>query len=111
MAFLVTATSVNKRNVSMYSVAVHVDSNANLKALATSAGGLEPAFAPTTMAYKCAPPFGTKDITVTPTSDDGDATIEVRTALGLETRTRRLSRFVFVGGWQGCQVGRGERGD
>ena len=77
VVFLVTAESEAHQNVSMYSVAVHVDSNANLKALAMSAGGLDPAFAPTTFGYKSTPGFGTKTVKVTPTADDADAVIEV----------------------------------
>jgi len=76
--FLITAESEDKKNISMYSVAVHVDSNANLKTLAISTGGLTPAFAPTTFAYKSAPAFNTAELTVTPTEDEEGQVIEVR---------------------------------
>ena len=63
VVFLVTAEAESNQNVSMYSVAVHVDSNANLKALAISTGGLDPAFSPTVFAYNSTPAFDTKTLT------------------------------------------------
>jgi uncharacterized delta-60 repeat protein len=53
-------------------------SNADLSALATSAGPLTPAFAAATTAYTASVLFGRSSITVTPTKAQVNATIKVR---------------------------------
>ena len=52
--------------------------DADLAALDLSAGTLSPSFSPGTIAYTTATPLGASSLTVTPTSDDSPATIQVR---------------------------------
>ena len=53
-------------------------SNADLSGLTPSSGTLVPAFAPATLGYSSGVPFSVSSLTVTPTADEGHATIEVR---------------------------------
>ena len=55
-----------------------LSNNANLSALTLGSGTLSPAFSSTTTSYSASVPNTTTDITVTPTRDQPNATIEVR---------------------------------
>lgn len=74
--YISVTNSAGHTDAEFHRLTVHAD-NANLSALALSAGALSPSFDADTTQYKTSVPHETKSITVTPTADDPGATITV----------------------------------
>ncbi|MCF8453860.1 MAG: cadherin-like beta sandwich domain-containing protein, partial [Pedobacter sp.] len=55
-----------------------LSTNANLAALSTSSGTIDPVFDAATLSYEASVPFATSTITVTPTLSEANATIQVQ---------------------------------